>query len=460
MEFAKLIQGGMGIGISGWKLAGAVAGCGQMGIISGLCLDEMLARKLQLGDPGGYMRKALEHFPVREIAKKIMDKFFNEKGKPSDAPFLPVNKPGDPMDEERRDLLVAGSFVEMHLAKSGHNGYVGVNLLQKCQSDTLPTLYGCMLANADFVTMGAGIPREIPGVLDRFSLNETAEIRLNVANSTAADDYRVSMDPKRYSPDKLKRPHFFAIVSSDVLALTLARKSNGQVNGFIIEGPTAGGHNAPPRGGGSLSETGEPIYGEKDHVNIDKIRDIGLPFWLAGGYSLKGKLKEALALGAQGIQAGTAFLLCEESGLIQKIKDLILRLKNEVFTNPFASPTGFPFKEVKLEGTLSEAETYGRRPRTCNLGYLRERFRKSDGSLGFRCAAEPIKAFIAKGGCGELASKSKCLCNALFANIGLGNVYPNGYNEAPLVTAGDALAHLDYLFPGITAREVVDILLA
>jgi hypothetical protein len=94
------------------------------------------------------------------------------------------------------------------------------------------------------------------------------------------------------------------------------------------------------------------------------------------------------------------------------------------------------------------------------LGYLREHFRKPDGSLGLRCAAEPIKAFLAKGGCKELALKSKCLCNALFANIGLGNSYPNGYKEAPLITAGDILPRLDFVYPGITAREVVNILLA
>jgi NAD(P)H-dependent flavin oxidoreductase YrpB (nitropropane dioxygenase family) len=458
MELARIIQGGMGIGVSGWRLAGAVADCGQMGVISGLCLDEMLTRRLQLGDPGEFVRRALDNFPVRDIAKKILSKFFNEKGKDANIPFIPAA--ALPADCSRNDILVAGSFVEMFLAKSGHSGAVGVNLLQKCQTDTLPTLYGCMLAGADFVTMGAGIPREIPGSLDSLSENKNTEIRLSVANSTSEDDYRLSFDPKRYAADKLNRPQFFAVVSSNVLATTLAKKSNGEVNGFVVEGATAGGHNAPPRGGMVLNEKGEPIYGAKDLPDLEKIKEIGLPFWLAGGYSIKGKLKEALALGAQGIQAGTAFLLCEESGLMHRLKELLIALKCEVFTNPFASPTGFPFKEVKLKGTLSEAETYDNRPRICNLGYLRERFRKSDGGLGMRCAAEPIKAFVAKGGREELAGKSKCLCNALFANIGLGNTYTNGYAEDPLITAGDILPHLDYVYPGITAKEVVNILLA
>jgi NAD(P)H-dependent flavin oxidoreductase YrpB (nitropropane dioxygenase family) len=44
----------------------------------------------------------------------------------------------------------------------------------------------------------------------------------------------------------------------------LARKASGRVNGFVVEGPTAGGHNAPPRGRLQLSVEGEPIYRERD----------------------------------------------------------------------------------------------------------------------------------------------------------------------------------------------------
>ena len=57
-----IIQGGMGAAVSNWNLAKEVAETGQMGVVSGTALDTVVARRLQDGDPGGHMRKALEAF--------------------------------------------------------------------------------------------------------------------------------------------------------------------------------------------------------------------------------------------------------------------------------------------------------------------------------------------------------------------------------------------------------------
>ncbi len=122
----------------------------------------------------------------------------------------------------------------------------------------------------------------------------------------------------------LERPYFLAIISSNTLATTMVRRSNGKVDGFVIEGPTAGGHNAPPRGQMVLNEKGECVYGERDRVDLEKIRQIGLPFWLAGGYGTPEKIVEALELGAAGVQVGTAFAFCEESGLREDYKSALL----------------------------------------------------------------------------------------------------------------------------------------
>ncbi|MCP5523356.1 MAG: hypothetical protein H7A46_17610 [Verrucomicrobiales bacterium] len=75
---------------------------------------------------------------------------------------MPTVKPGSPMNE----LTVVASFVEVFLAKEGHAGRVGINLLEKIQLPTLAALFGAMLAGVDVVLMGAGIPRLIPGALD------------------------------------------------------------------------------------------------------------------------------------------------------------------------------------------------------------------------------------------------------------------------------------------------------
>jgi nitronate monooxygenase len=150
-------------------------------------------------------------------------------------------------------------------------------------------------------------------------------------------------------------------VASATLAITLARKSSGQVNGFVVEGETAGGHNAPPRGPLQLSDKGEPVYGPRDVADLEKIRELGLPFWLAGSYATADKLTEALRLGAAGVQVGTAFAFCEESGVQTELKQQVFKLSREgkltVFTDPLVSPTGFPFKVVQLPGTLSDPDT-------------------------------------------------------------------------------------------------------
>ncbi len=263
------------------------------------------------------------------------------------------------------------------------------------------------------------------------------------------------------APPALTRPLFLPIIASNTLALTLQRKANGRVDGFIIEGPTAGGHNAPPRGKPPLSAAGEPVYGERDVVDLAKMRDLGLPFWLAGGRGTAEGLADALASGAAGIQVGTAFAYCDESGLDAATKARVLKLAAagdaHVFTDPIASPTGFPFKVVQLEGTMSSEAEYLARTRICDLGYLREPYRKADGTTGYRCASEPVATYVAKGGGEENAQGRKCLCNALMADIGLPQTR-GGLAEKTLVTSGDDVADIArFLRPGTTTYRAADV---
>jgi len=59
-----IIQGGMGAGISNWRLARAVARRGQLGVVSGVGLDTILVRRIEDGDPGGHIRQAAAQFPL------------------------------------------------------------------------------------------------------------------------------------------------------------------------------------------------------------------------------------------------------------------------------------------------------------------------------------------------------------------------------------------------------------
>ncbi|HNW33914.1 MAG TPA: nitronate monooxygenase [Candidatus Ozemobacteraceae bacterium] len=460
----------MGVAVSGWALARSVSLAGQLGVVSGTAVAVMLARRLQLGDPGGHLRRALRQFPFPEMAARVLAAYFIEGGKAPDAPFKPMPMPVLQPSSALVELTVAANFAEVFLAKEGHDGVVGINFLEKIQLPTLPSLFGAMLAGVDYVLMGAGIPRTIPGILDRFAEGAPAELRIDVAGTSAEEAFHSTFVPRAFCggiPPRLHRPQFLGIISSATLGMTLARKSSGRVDGFVVEGPTAGGHNAPPRGILQLSPEGEPVYGPRDVPELDKIHALGLPFWLAGSYGRPGKLAEARALGATGVQVGTAFAFCEESGMTPELKEQVLQLSRikqaSVFTDPLASPTGFPIKVAQLKGTISEAEKYAARTRICDLGYLRHPYRMADGSVGYRCPAEPPETYLSKGGTLEDTRGRKCICNGLPAAVGLGQIRPDGRSELPFVTAGDDLAMLaTFLKPGrasYTAREVLQMLL-
>jgi nitronate monooxygenase len=441
-----VIQGGMGAGVSDWRLARAVSRLGSLGVVSGTALDQILSRRLQDGDPGGHMRRALAHFPVRPMAGRILEEYFIPGGKPKSASYKPVAMHSKDSPRELKELCIVANFVEVFLAREGHENAVGINYLEKIQMPLLPSLYGAMLAGVEYVLMGAGIPLKIPGVLDRLAKHEPVTYDLSVTGAQPGDDTTMTFTPRDFiqaDSCPLLRPTFLAIIASNALAATMVKKANGKVDGFVIEGPAAGGHNAPPRGKLALNAAGEPIYGERDRVDLEKVRELGLPFWLAGEYGHPEKLREALAAGATGVQVGTAFAFCEESGLRQELKQALLERaiagQATVFTDPLASPTGFPFKVAQLESTLSEPDVYAARPRICDLGYLREAFRTADGRIDYRCPGEPASLYVSKGGKLENTVGRKCLCNALVANIGLAQIRNAKHVEPGLITSGDDL---------------------
>ena len=468
MNLPKLIQGGMGVAISDWRLAKAVSNLGQLGVVSGTGISRVLASRLMDGDISGNVRRALSNFSLPEPVQQIIDRYYTPGGKSPQTPYKTpaayTIKPPKFLDQ----VTAIANYVEVFLAKEGHNGLVGINLLEKVQMPTLASLYGAMLAGVDVVLMGAGIPTQIAGILDKLSNHEPVSYRLDVHGAGKDDDHRIHFDPEAIFPGiaklvgKLKRPKFLPIISSVVLAQALIKRSEGSVDGFVIEGPTAGGHNAPPRGTVNYNEKGEPIYGEKDAVDLEKMKALGLPFWLAGGYGNPKQVQSALEAGAAGVQVGTAFSLCEESGMRPDLKQrLIEKVRAEeaqVFTSPLVSPTGFPFKVAQLEGTLSDPEAYSARNRICDLGFLRILYKREDGSVGYRCASEPVDVFVKKGGNLEDTVNRSCLCNNLTATAGFPQVRKDGYVEEPIITSGDDLVAVgQFLKEGKTSYTAEDV---
>lgn len=462
----QIIQGGMGVGVSHWPLARAVSRLGQLGVVSGTALDQVLARRLQDGDPGGYLRHALDHFPFPSMAQRVRDAWYLPGGRAPGKPYAKVASHLPDGPREVWELCIVANFVEVFLAGEGHGNPVGINYLEKIQLPHLPSIYGAMLAGVGYILMGAGIPLKIPGALDAIASYETATYPLQVRGAEATDAFVSTFNPRDFSEGEcppLHRPKFLSIVSSNTLTATMLKRANGRVDGFVVETPIAGGHNAPPRGKLQLDAAGEPIYGERDLVDYAKLGELGVPFWLAGGFGRPEKLQEALAAGAAGVQAGTAFAFCEESGLDERYKRSILQNARDghvaVFTDPLASPTNFPFKVVPVDGSLTDPEVYRARPRICDLGYLRESYKTPEGTIGFRCASEPITTFIAKGGDPGESEGRKCLCNALMANIGLAQSRNGHLVEQGLVTAGNDLSSLHRFLPAeglnYTAADVI-----
>lgn len=433
----------MGVAVSGWRLAAAVGRLGQLGVVSGTAAAVVLARGLQDGDPGGALRDALAAFCDGAVAERILKRYFRPDGRRPGSGYRAVPVPRHDAGRHYLELTVAGSFVEVYLARRGHTGPIGINLLEKIQIPTLPSLYGAMLAGVDYVLMGAGIPLEIPAALDALAQHRPVALPLAVAGAEAEARYAVSFDPREVVAgprEPLPRPRFIAVVSSHVLAAYLARNETGRPDGFVVERPVAGGHNAPPRGPLRLNPEGEPLYGPRDEADLARTRELGLPFWLAGGYGGPRELQQALASGAAGVQVGTAFALCEESGLEPELKrrarSSAATGQLRVYTDRLASPTGYPFKVARLAGTVADADVHRARRRRCDLGYLRTPYLRADGTLGYRCPAEPVEDYVKKGGRVQDTVGRLCLCNGLTASVGLAQRRADG-PEPPLVTLGD-----------------------
>jgi len=439
--YPLIIQGGMGIGVSTAEMARSVALSGQLGVVSGTALDAVITRKLQDGDADGRVRAALSWFPDQKCVEELLSRYFIAGGKNPLASYLDIPKPSLHPSTFASQLLIISSFVEVATARAGHDGVIGINFLEKIQLATPASVYGAMLAGVDFILMGAGVPTEIPELIRNLSLGK--KIRFPIRVSGAQTPSILEFDPEiipRVNRPSLKKPVFLAIVSSHILASYLYRDETTRPDGFVVEGPIAGGHNAPPRAKDSIDADGQSIFTTKDFADIPTIAALGLPFWLAGGFGTPERVGQAMKLGATGVQVGSLFALAEESGLTTELKDHLLSKiisgSIEIRTEPHFSATGFPIKIVTMSGTATDTELFEGRQRHCDLGYLRTPFKRDSGSIGFRCSAEPIKTFAFKGGDTREAEGVRCLCNALLANIGLGQVRWGSYHEPALITLG------------------------
>lgn len=466
----KLYQAGMGVNISSPGLNEATGkAADELGLpvvttVSGTGAPLLITAILQAGDPGGHYRRILNEPPIQKIGEKIVEKYYRDPS--SNKRFIYAPNPSDLIGnrearkKEVEELLVGSNYALVRRAKEGHNRPVAINLLTKIELTHLHELFGAQLAGVDIVVMGAGIPSQIPDVLDGNAAFRPTTYQVDVVNSSRK--YVMKFDPAVDIPlgnsSKPVRPNFVLVTSFTSLAQRMHKQ--GKIDGVVMENYMAGGHNAPPRGPLQLNERGEPIYGKKDEPDFNELVKNGIPFWLAGGYA--DNLQGALELGALGIQAGTIFALAKESGMDSEIRRKIVELaftgKLDVVNSAIASPTGFPIEIAQLDGTLSDPLKYDSRLRACTLGYLVELYEAKNGNIATRCPAEPIGAWLGKGGKLEDALNRICLCNGLLASAGFGIETKQG-QEPPVVTLGKVTEFIQRIiedpYQEYTAKEAL-----
>jgi NAD(P)H-dependent flavin oxidoreductase YrpB (nitropropane dioxygenase family) len=338
------------------------------------------------------------------IGQKIIDRYFIAGGKAPDARFKSApmqilhaqsgvppatGVAGDPshvplqLDAETIELLIATGFAEVWLAKEGHSGNIFINFLNKIEVPLMFVMYGAMLAGVDGVVVGAGNPDGLAARCSHLANHQAVTKNLAMLYQEAGEAFTITFDPQQvaagaFTKTPLKRPAFLAIVALEGLVQALAASASEAPDGFIIEHHTAGGHNANPVGPLHLDATGQPIYSRLDDPDLAAIRNVGLPFWMAGGYGSHAQLLAAQAAGATGVQTGSVFALAEESGMGPDFRSAIFKQLRQgtddaalVHTTMF-SPTGFSFKVVQLQHTLADQDVYASRRRICDIGLLQQ----------------------------------------------------------------------------------------
>jgi len=462
----EIISGGMGVRISWWVMARIVSMMGGLGVVSGTALEIVYPRILQDGDPGGHVKRAFTELVRRQPALaepvwELFNKYYIEGGRAPGTPYKPVApcrltrienfRPGPDsfweLPREMQILVLAANFAEVWLAGEGHDKPVGINFLRKVERPLPWALYGAMLAGAAYVLVGAGSPDEMPSMIERLSRHEPAAMSLKVygARSNSGSFY-AAVRPEAILGGQapvLPAPKFLAIVSSFGLASALASNPASKPYGFVVEGSEAGGHSAAPAKM-RFDAKGQPllVYTDQDKADVGAIAGLGLPFWLAGAYGAPARLREARSLGASGIQFGTMAALSSQSGMAPALRSKVMKLLTSgelKVSNAMVSPTGFPFKVARVPGTVSEESVYEARKRMCDIGLLQVNYLAPEGELGYRCPAEPVEVFLAKGGRAQNTTGRVCLCNALLAATGLPQLRPGGYEEPAVVTLGEDL---------------------
>ena len=221
------------------------------------------------------------------------------------------------------------------------DGLLGVNIM--CALTNFKEQVSISLREGvDIIFSGAGLPLDLPKYLRE-------------AKEELKQDVRTKLVP---------------IVSSGRAAQIICRKWLGKFDylpdGFVVEGPKAGGHL-----GFKAEQLDDPEF-QLEHIVADVIQAVtpyreehhkDIPVIAAGGVYTGADIARFLELGASGVQMGTRFVATYECDASEKFKQAYIDARKEDVTI-IKSPVGLPGRAL-MNSFLENVANGLRRPKTC-----------------------------------------------------------------------------------------------
>jgi nitronate monooxygenase len=162
---------------------------------------------------------------------------------------------------------------------------------------------------------------------------------------------------------------------------------------IVAQGSEAGGHR------GTFIGTAEDALCEISHLILDLVAHVKTPIVAAGGIMDAKKIVDSLKLGAVGVQMGTAFLSCPESGIHQKYKKLLLSIPqdNTVLTRVFSGKLARGIKNVFITRMNDQEENIPDYPIQNSLTRVMRNEAAKQNNLEFMSLWAGQTAYLSRG---------------------------------------------------------------
>ncbi len=283
---SPIVQGGMGIGVSGRKLAVAVANAGGIGVISAVGLGYVSSNKTNI------IKNKMESFNISALRNEIRQ------------------------------------------ARKETKGVLGVNIMVVI-SEFSETVKAVIEEGIDVIFAGAGLPLNLPEFL-----TEGCKTKLVPIVSSAKAVKLISkrwIDKWGYVPD-----------------------------GFVVEGPLAGGHlgfrlEDIDKEEFKLENLVKDVLSQTSEIGREHNKNIAVIG--AGGIFSGSDIARFIKLGANGVQMATRFVATEECDADKRFKQEYVRCKKEDI-GIIKSPVGL-FGRAIIGKFLESAIAGNERPKTC-----------------------------------------------------------------------------------------------